>query len=179
MAVGGAIPTACFAILLLYNADEIAKKCIKVNSLQSMVKFFSGSLLLAVSILLVACSAQQDPSVLSEKERKLLLERVSQRWYAMEDKDYEKAYEYTTPNYRRVFSKALYVNKFSYGVDWELTGVELIHYDARAAVASVAVRVMSKPAKQTLSASIFGATPITLNESWIFVDGEWWHNAKD
>lgn len=97
----------------------------------------------------------------------------------MEIRDFEKVYEFETPNYRGIFSKSLYVNKFSYAVHWELTGVDVVNYDARAAVASVAVRVMSKPAKQTSSASVaMGALPIILHEKWIRVNGDWWHSAK-
>jgi hypothetical protein len=43
----------------------------------------------------------------------------------------------------------------------------------------VAVRVMSKPTKQTSSASMaMGALPVTLHENWFRVDGEWWHSTK-
>lgn len=109
-----------------------------------------------------------------------LVARATERWHAMEVRDFEKAYEFETPNYRGIFSKSLYVNKFSYAVDWQLTGVEVVNYDARAAVASVVVRVMSKPTKQTSAASVaLGAIPITIHEKWFFVDGKWWHSAKD
>jgi hypothetical protein len=38
---------------------------------------------------------------------------------------------------------------------------------------------MSKPAKQTSSASIaIGALPSTIREKWLIVDGEWWHILK-
>ena len=141
-----------------------------------IVRFMALAML---SVGLIACASQSAPKSMGPEERAALTSRVTERWQAMEAKDFAKTYDYSTPNYREVFSKALYLNKFSYSVDWELTGVDIVNYDARAAVASVAVRVMSKPAKQTLSASIFGATPITLNESWIFVDGEWWHNARE
>jgi len=148
-----------------------------MNNLEDNWRLSRGLVVGLVCVLLSACS---DPSVLSKKEQKILLDRVSERWYALEDKDFGAAYEYTTPNYRRVFPKALYVGKFSYGVDWELTGVELINYDAGAAVASVAVRVMSKPAKQTSTASMaIGATPATLREKWLKTEGQWWHIAKD
>jgi hypothetical protein len=64
-------------------------------------------------------------------------------------------------------------------VDWELTGVEVLNYDAVAAVASVAVRVMSEPTKRTSTASFeLGAVPVTFHEKWLFIDGEWWHSAN-
>ena len=142
------------------------------------------SLILAVSMfLVVACSvdnAPKAPQTLGPEEESVLLQRVTERWHALEKKDFAATYKYTTPNYREVFSKALYVNKFSYAVDWELTGVEVVNYDARAAVASVAVRVMSKPAKQTSVASNkLGALPLTMREKWIHVDGQWWNSARD
>ncbi|MFK8046791.1 MAG: hypothetical protein AB8B81_00015 [Halioglobus sp.] len=146
--------------------------------LDSVFGYLVRLALASVLALIVACTGESKPEPLSPEGESALLQRVAERWQAMEQKDFAKTYEFTTPNYRRVFAKALYVNKFSYSVDWELTGVELLNYDAPAAVASVAVRVMSKPAKQTASSAIFGATPVTLQESWIFVDGEWWHNAK-
>jgi len=132
-----------------------------------------------LSIVLSACAIQQDPKSLGPDEMSALEGRVTERWHAMENKNFAKTYDYTTPNYRRVFPKTLYLNKFSYSVDWELTGVDVVNYDARAAVASVAVRVMSKPAKQTASAAIFGSTPVTVLESWSLVDSEWWHIPKD
>ena len=137
---------------------------------------------LAIFCLLTAvlgCSHTLAPNQLDPEGEAALVERVTERWRAMAKKDFASTYEYTTPNYRRVFSKTLYLHKFSYALDLELTGIEVVHYDARAAVASVAVRVMSKPAKQTRSAAIFGATPVTLRESWIFAENQWWHNPKN
>ena len=133
-----------------------------------------------VALLLAGCSRDIPAVPMTPESKAALLSRATERWHALEKKDFAATYQYTTPNYRRVFSKALYVNKFSYAVDWELTGVELLHYDARAAVASVAVRVMSKPAKQTSVASnAIGAIPHTIREKWIFVNGQWWNSAKN
>jgi hypothetical protein len=160
--------------------SKFARKCNKLKGLHKMldVKMVRVIALAVLCVGLIACASQSAPKSMGPDERAELTRRVTERWQAMEVKDFAKTYDYTTPNYREVFSKALYLNKFSYSVDWELTAIEVVNYDAQAAVASVVVRVMSKPAKQTLSASIFGATPITLNESWIFVEGQWWHNAK-
>jgi hypothetical protein len=73
----------------------------------------------------------------------------------------------------------LYAQKFSYAVEWELTGVEIVNYDGDAAVASVVVRVMSKPTKQTSAASVaIGAIPVDLRERWIFAEDQWWFSAN-
>jgi hypothetical protein len=132
------------------------------------------------STLLAGCSRDIPSPPMTPELEATLLNRATERWHALEKKDFAAAYQYTTPKYRRIFSKALYVNKFSYAVDWELTDMELLNYDARAAVASVAVRVMSKPAKQTSVASnALGAIPLNIREKWIFVDGQWWNSARD
>ncbi len=160
----------------------IQKKCNEMNKLRSIVKSCHAGRLAVLSLVLVlgACATTSPPAELTAQAEAELLQRVTERWHALEKKDFAAAYDYTTPNYRRVFPKALYVNKFSYAVNWELTGVEVTNYDARAAVASVAVRVMSKPAKQTSVASnAIGAIPLNMHEKWIHVDGIWWHSAKD
>ena len=114
-----------------------------------------------------------------EQQRDALQQRVRERWQALVVRDFEKAWEYCSPNYRATFSKQLYAKKFSYAVKWELTGVEIVNYDGDAAVASVVVRVMSEPTKQTSSASVaLGAIPTTLRERWIFAEGQWWFSAN-
>ena len=141
-----------------------------------MALFFAAFAVLAGT----SCSTMGPPAALTDAHKEALVQRVTERWQFMEKKDFAATYVYTTPKYREVFPKTLYVNKFSYAVDMELTEVEVLHYDARAAVASVAVGVMSRPAKQTSVASnALGALPLTFNEKWIFLKGEWWHSAKD
>ena len=143
----------------------------------------AGLMSVLVLLLTAACSrddAPKAPETLGSEQEAALIQRVTERWHALEAKDFGKAYEFATPNYRGIFSKSLYVNKFSYAVNWELTEIDIVNYDARAAVASVAVRVMSEPTKQTSVASrALGAIPITIREKWFSVNGQWWHSAKD
>ena len=114
-----------------------------------------------------------------DAQRSILEQRVRERYQALVARDYNKAWEYSTPNYRAVFSKQLYVKKFSYALDLELTGVEVVNYDSDAAVASVVVRVMSKPTKQTSTASfLVGATPKSLGEKWVFSQDQWWFSVN-
>tara|TARA_R110002110_G_scaffold65773_3_gene180789 strand:+ start:2472 stop:2693 length:222 start_codon:yes stop_codon:yes gene_type:complete len=72
----------------------------------------------------------------------------------------------------------MFIRNFSYSLDWQLTAVEVLAYDAEAAVASVAVRVMSKPIKQTSVSAQFGFMPSTVRERWVSINGEWWHSAS-
>jgi hypothetical protein len=142
-------------------------------------KYLKGAMLvfLASAILSVAgCSAP--PEELTAKQVAALEQRARERWQALSARDYARVWEFGTPNYRSVFPKELYVLQFSYAVDRRLTGVEVVDYDAAAAVASVTARVMSKPLKQTSTASqALGALPVTVREKWMFIDGEWWFSA--
>lgn len=127
-----------------------------------------------------AATATGEPAELSAEQVAELEERVRARWQTKINRDFEKTWEFSTPNFREVFSKPMYVHQFSYMVEWELTGVEVVNYDADAAVASVVARVMTKPTKQTSIASrAIGAVPVNIREKWIFTDGEWWHSTND
>ncbi|MDB4261694.1 hypothetical protein N9878_02370 [bacterium] len=126
--------------------------------------------------LLVACS-QQDS--LSEEQVGALEDRVHARWESLIARDFKRAWSFGTPAFKQAFPQKLYPLKFSYSLDWELTSIEVVNYDAPAAVASVVVRVMSKPTKQTSAASrAVGAVPVTFREQWILIDGEWWYSAN-
>ncbi len=149
--------------------------------LQLTCKRVSGPVLaLLLSGWLSSVAWAAAPEGLSADQAARLEQRVQARWQALSRSDYSKAWEYSTPVYRSVFPKDLYALQFSYAVERELTAVEVTHYDAAAAVASVTARVMSKPLKQTSTASqAIGAVPVSIHEKWMFIDGEWWYSASD
>ncbi|WP_238946709.1 hypothetical protein [Seongchinamella unica] len=141
-----------------------------------MLRIVYGSVLVVVGLWLGGCAERAE---LTPEQIATLEARVEARWQARIAHDWGKAWEYSSPAYREVFPKQLYVKKFSYTANWELTGIEVTHYDPSAAVASVVVRVMSKPTKQTSAAAkALGAMPRELHERWILVDGEWWFGAN-
>lgn len=123
-------------------------------------------------------AASESVDGLSSQQLAALEARVRERWQTLSARDYESTWEFSTPLYRSIFPKDLYVLQFSYTVERELTGVEVLNYDASAAVASVTARVMSKPLKLTSTASrSIGALPVTVHEKWILIDGEWWFST--
>lgn len=135
-----------------------------------------GLFLLTAALLIAGCASGPR---MTDEQRASLLARAEARWRALERRDFDAAWAFTSPAYRKVIPKALYRHKFSYMVEWELTAVELVTYDAEAAVASVAARVMSEPVKHTSAASAaIGAVPTRFVEQWIYADGEWWFSAR-
>ena len=132
-----------------------------------------------VVVLALLGSGCSEPDELSAEQAAALEQRVRDRWQTIIARDFDATWEFATPNYRGIFPKHLYRYNFSYGVEWELTAVDILNYDARAAVASVGARVMTKPTKPTSAASkAIGALPVTVREKWILIDGVWWHSAK-
>jgi hypothetical protein len=143
----------------------------KMNS-ETLLSMKSGVLSL-ILVVMAACSA---PEKLSESKKSVLIQRVSDRWQCLERNDYDCAYEFTSPAYRRVFSREMYVNRYFSQTERILTGVNLVAYDRDAAVASVRVGVMSGPLKNTPSASRgIAVTPLSLDEAWLQSDGKWWY----
>jgi hypothetical protein len=129
-----------------------------------------------LSLILVVMAACSVPEKLSESKKTVLIQRVSDRWQCLERNDYACAYEFTSPAYRRVFSREMYVNRYFSQTERVLTGVKLVAYDRDAAVASVRVGVMSGPLKNTPSASRgIAVTPLSLDEAWLRSGGKWWY----
>lgn len=138
-----------------------------------MIMRIALAALLAMAI--IGCAAQRE---LSDAQKADLTQRVEARWAALEAYDWSAAYTYLSPAYRQIFTESMYSKRFYGMVRWQLTSVEILHYDSRAAVASVAVRVMTEPVKPTSAASeALGAVPTKSVEQWILSDGEWWYSA--
>lgn len=148
--------------------------------LRNQSKFVSGAFLaLSLGLTLISSAWAAPPEGMTPEQVAALEQRAKARWQALTTRDYARAWEFSTPNYRSVFPKELYVLQFSYAVDRQLTGVEVLDYDAAAAVASVTARVMSKPLKQTSEASVaMGALPVTYREKWMLIDGQWWYSSS-
>jgi hypothetical protein len=135
-----------------------------------------GAVLLFIAIALGGCASQDRLGV---TEKAALIARVEARWAALEAQDYDLAYQFMSPAYRAAFTAEMYTSQFSYMVERELTSVEILNYDAAAAVASVAVGVMSRPVKQTSAASAaIGAVPVKSVEKWILRNKTWWYSVN-
>ena len=155
---------------------KISMNPFKNNDLQSVGRRLFVLLACVSMLCVVGCASNR---TLSDADRATIVDRAERRWVALEQRDFGSAYAFTSPAYRSVFTEELYRQKFSYMIDWELTSVEILNYDAGAAVASVAVRVMSRPVKQTSAASAaIGSVPTRFVEQWILEDGEWWFSAN-
>jgi len=140
------------------------------SSLIKMALFIAYILSL---LMLLGCATQ---AVLTQEVQDKLVERIERRWEFYAVRDYEGAWDFSTPEYRRIFPRESYYKNFHGLLEFELTGVRLLAYDASAAVASVAVRVMISPRPGAPAASLaLGKTPTTIDERWKLVGGNWYY----
>jgi hypothetical protein len=119
------------------------------------------------------------PKTLNESDKGQLIQRVSDRWRCIEKNDYACAYQFLSPEYRRVFSYEMYRNRYSSELERMLTGAKVVAYDRQAAVASVRVGVMSRSLKSKSSASrAIAVTPLNFDEAWLWEEGHWWYHES-
>jgi hypothetical protein len=158
----------------------ILKKANKYNMIRYIAAQAFGRVCIAALLILPAIEGYAKPEdVLSDASLQHLEQRVGERWQAMVARDFEKVWEYSTPNYRSRFPKSLYPYNFSYALRWELTSIEVVNYASQESVASVAVRVVSVPTKRTSVASrAIGAVPVTIHEQWLYINSEWWYSSS-
>jgi len=128
-------------------------------------------------VLLFAAGAMAQDGMSPELETQLV-ERVEARWQALETRDFSRAYTFMSPAYRSVFTEEMYKQQPAPTLERELTSVEILNYDRAAAVASVAVGVMSRPVKPTsAAAAAIPARPVTVIEQWILRNNSWWFSV--
>jgi len=118
----------------------------------------------------------EDSEKWRESQRPVLIERAEARWNALIKGDIEKAYTFTTPDYRAVVSAQQYRGKYGRVADWRVARVVNVSYDVPT-VAAVSVEV-------TYRVGIPGAggelieTKKSISEKWIYKDREWWYIAN-
>jgi hypothetical protein len=126
--------------------------------------------------LLLSVSIYAASDAIDSKE---LEARAKARWETIIKHEFGDTYNYETPTYKAVFTKDLYVNQFSHGVDWNLTKIEDIKYDPATNVATVIVVVETKPRNsKELDASVKTAT-VEIREKWLHIKGRWWHSSSE
>ncbi|WP_299880733.1 hypothetical protein [uncultured Cocleimonas sp.] len=108
---------------------------------------------------------------ISTKESSLPGQRALERWNALINKDWEKAYSYQSPNYRKAYSKEDFRNSFGQAVKWEKIKL-LSTTNASESIADV-----------NLELTVFFydgdmKIPNSFTERWQKIDGIWWHFKK-
>jgi len=112
-------------------------------------------------------------------DKKELEQLVKARWDTIIKYDFGETYKYETPNYRAVFTKDLFVSRYSYNVAWNLTKIRKIKYDSATKVATVTNLVETKPRNSKgLDATVKTAS-VEIREKWLHIKGRWWHSSSE
>lgn len=160
--------------MLIYQLSEKASKPVDTGSqfCQSAAILKRNPLrwlaLLALTLVVSGCATLGQ--VTAEKQ---LAERAQQRWQALIEGNFDRAYEFETPGYRAVYSKKVFQNRFGGSVRWHSAEVREVSIDGdRAQVRMLIGYQTLTPQGETID----GERPIW--ERWQLVDGEWWYSER-
>lgn len=99
--------------------------------------------------------------------------RVLGRWEALINKDFELAYEYFSPSYRKLFPLQHYLSRTGSSVRWLSANIKDSQYaETRAEVVVVVDFKLDLPMGE---GDGFGQISKDLKETWLWVDDQWWY----
>jgi hypothetical protein len=100
--------------------------------------------------------------------------RVEARWAALIAGDFDRAYEFQTPAYRKIYTAQQFRARFGEALRWKQARVVEIALK-QPEVATVAVEV-----EYGFSVSGRGMMEdkVVDTETWLRVDGQWWHQLQ-
>jgi len=164
----------------------IPSKCNKDKKLKMSGKI-SGWVLVLILGLVGGCnsSGQQvekeaAPKVVTQVQPSEagLRTRVLARWDALIKRNFEEAYQYLSPAYRRLYPLDVFVARFGSSVIWDsvnITSVAVMPGDDSAKVVLELFYQLALPGVDgaRLGADV-GLISKTVHESWIWADDEWW-----
>lgn len=140
--------------------------------------FLMAGLAYAVLSVLPGCATlePEESEKWRESQRPVLKARAEARWDALIKGDIEKAYAYTTPEYRAVVNLQQYKGKYGRVVDWRGARAVDISYDDPT-VATVSVEVTYRIGLPGMRGEVI-ETQKAISEKWIYMNREWWYTSN-
>ena len=130
------------------------------------------ALLVAATGLMVACAATA-PQVDTTAEDAVRV-RAQQRWQALIDGDFAKAYLYAAPSYRALHSLASFQGA-KQGATIKWLKAEVAQVNCEPPKCAVKIVLESKPMTPI---AFNGTLTSCLDETWVLEDGAWWMFEK-
>lgn len=110
--------------------------------------------------------------VIAADPEEVVTERAMQRWIALIQQDFNRAYEFETPGFRETNPIGIYRGFYGNAVQWEKAKVVNVEFSSDRQSAKVSVTIDYKGPKS--GGGVYqGQRPIT--ESWLWTDGNWWY----
>jgi len=138
----------------------------------------SGFTVVVALLLLAACATMkpEDSDTWRNAQRPVIKQRAEARWVGLIKGDIEKAYSYTSPDYRAVVTLQQFKGKYGRVVDWRVAHANDISYDSPT-VASVSVEVTYRVDLPGVRGKEIETNRV-LTEKWLFKNGEWWYTNQ-
>ena len=135
-------------------------------------------LLISLGVLLVLAAVLvyvNNPRIISDAPPvdSRLEPRVLSRWDALIDRNFEQAYEYFSPAYRKLFPLENYLAKTGSSVAWVSIKIKGIQFDGQRAEVKLVLEyrlILPMGAGED-----FGQIPKDIDEVWLWIDGDWWY----
>ena len=109
-------------------------------------------------------------------QQALLKQRVVAKWDALIRKDFATAYSFTSPAYRKLYSKDSFKGKFGSKAAWQRIEVVDVNFkgdDAATVGINLHFVYYDSQAKKPLDMKTY------VQEPWVRVDGQWWYLMKE
>lgn len=129
--------------------------------------------IVAIFLCVAGSSSCTEQPLTEAEEREVLKARVQALWDAVIAVDFDKVYEFTTPAYRKAYSKAHFFSRYGNQLDRKsITIKEIVFQNPERTTAKVTVDL--KFSTRGFSTSEIVHTSANVFETWIKEDGEWW-----
>ena len=121
----------------------------------------------------------KDAGIVKENpaKRAALEQRVAAKWETLVRRDFAATYAFTSPAYREAFSLEAFRRKFGNGkVVWKR--VEVVSVDFKgddAAIVGIKIHIVYHDPQSQRSLDMV----TNAQESWVYVDGQWWYVVED
>lgn len=108
----------------------------------------------------------------NKKSDEYIAERASQRWKALVDGDFKKAYQLLSPGYRKTKSLDYFKKQFGGWVNW--TGATVVSVERTSEnIAEVKIHLEFESYQKWTDSLQKNAS--NFREKWIFTDSDWWY----
>ena len=134
-------------------------------SLTSLRRPFLVAALAALGIALAGCATTTPASPEQAVEK-----RANEYWQARIAGQYEKAYDLSTPSYRKLRSAQQFKQQFGAGVAVKTAEVTRVLCEAEKCTATIKLGISPAVLRMKLDTI---ATHV--DETWLLEDGQWWH----
>ncbi len=127
-------------------------------------------------IILTGCSIKE--TVKNTSDQEILTERAAAYWGHMCRQEFDKAYDFEYPLYKKTVSLVEYIRRFRPNVTWNNPVIENVRIEDGTASMEVKVETDIKMTTPKAAKRIEARPVAVINEKWIKVDGVWYHVPK-